>query len=180
MAYCVDYRSPVGDYTMASDGEAIIGLWRRDQAYFGMGAPDTLEKKPELPVFSLALDWLERYFAGERPDALKLPLSPRGSAYRQAVWAALRGIPYGETVTYGEVAARAAAMLGADTASARAAGGAIGHNPISIIIPCHRVCGADGSMTGYAGGVSVKIELLRHEGVSVSAGLTPRAGVCYT
>lgn len=153
-----NYDSPLGQLTLASDGEAIIGLWIEGQKYFAAGIPTNLPAQGDLPVFLQARDWLDRYFAGERPLPGELPLAPQGSAFRQSVWKILCQIPYGHTVTYGEIAKR----LGCK--SAQAVGGAVGHNPISIIIPCHRVLGADRGLTGYAGGTDKKIWLLTHEG----------------
>ena len=152
------YASPLGTLTLASDGEAITGLWIEGQKYFAAGIPTNLPVRDDLPVFLKASDWLDRYFAGERPAIGDLPLAPQGSAFRQSVWKILCEIPYGETVTYGDIAKRLCCK------SAQAIGGAVGHNPISIIIPCHRVLGADRGLTGYAGGTDKKIWLLRHEG----------------
>ena len=118
----------------------------------------------ELPVLRLAVEWLDRYFAGDRPKTEELPLAPEGSAFRQIVWRLLCQIPYGELMTYGEIARRTAAIMNRPSMSAQAVGGAIGHNPIGIIIPCHRVIGSDGSLTGYAGGLDKKQWLLEHEG----------------
>ena len=155
-----NYDSPIGLLTLVSDGEAIIGLWIAGQKYFAAGIPTNLPVCDDLPVFLQARDWLDRYFAGERPAVYELPLAPQGSAFRQSVWTILCQVPYGHTVTYGEIAKR----LGCK--SAQAVGGAVGHNPISIIIPCHRVLGADRGLTGYAGGTDKKIWLLRHEGAA--------------
>ena len=155
-----NYDSPLGPLTLVSDGEAITGLWIKGQKYFAAGIPTNLPVCDDLPVFLQARDWLDRYFAGERPEVHELPLAPQGSAFRQSVWAMLCQIPYGHTVTYGEIARRLCCK------SAQAIGGAVGHNPISIIIPCHRVLGGDGSLTGYAGGTDKKIWLLRHEGAA--------------
>lgn len=156
-----NYDSPLGQLTLASDGEAIIGLWIEGQKYFAAGIPTNLPVSDDLPVFWKARDWLDRYFSGERPLPGELPLAPQGSAFRQSVWRILCEIPYGQTVTYGEIAK----SLG--VRSAQAVGGAVGHNPISIIIPCHRVLGSDGSLTGYAGGAQKKIWLLAHEGAQL-------------
>ena len=155
-----NYDSPIGLLTLVSDGEAIIGLWIAGQKYFAAGIPTNLPVCDDLPVFLQARDWLDRYFAGKRPAVCELPLAPQGSAFRQSVWTILCQVPYGHTVTYGEIAKR----LGCK--SAQAVGGAVGHNPISIIIPCHRVLGADRGLTGYAGGTDKKIWLLRHEGAA--------------
>lgn len=153
--------SPVGLLTLASDGENLTGLWLENQKYFGSTlAPDA--QPGALPVFAQAFDWLARYFRGEAP-AMTLPLAPAGSPFRQAVWDILRRIPYGETTTYGRIATQLERQTGR-RASAQAVGGAVGHNPISILIPCHRVLGADGGLTGYAGGLDVKARLLTLEG----------------
>ena len=121
-------------------------------------------ERPDLPVFGDAARWLGAYFAGQKPDPNQLPLAPQGSAFRRVIWALLCEIPCGALTTYGDLAAEAAARLGRVRLSAQAVGGAVGHNPISIIIPCHRVVGADGSLTGYAGGLAVKRQLLALEG----------------
>ena len=156
----MEYPSPVGMLTLASDGENITGLWLEGQKYFEEDMPEGMPTQGDLPVFMQARGWLDRYFAGERPEASELPLAPQGSVFRQRVWAILCEIPYGRTMTYGEIAKRLSYK------SAQAIGGAVGHNPISIIIPCHRVLGSSGSLTGYAGGVDKKIWLLRHEGAA--------------
>ena len=154
------YTSPVGMLTLASDENALTGLWIEGQKYFGSGLRLDAAREGENAVLTAAARWLDRYFAGECPAPGALPVAPAGSAFRRRVLDALVEIPSGEVVTYGELAAR----LGS---SARAVGGAVGHNPISIIIPCHRVVGADGSLTGYAAGVEAKRRLLRLEGVQV-------------
>lgn len=150
--------SPVGELTLASDGTALTGLWIAGQKYHSLGL-EPGAREARLPVFEAAAGWLESYFAGERPDPGRLTLAPRGSEFRLSVWRKLLDIPSGELMTYGDIARR----LGA---SARAVGGAVGHNPISIIIPCHRVIGANGKLTGYAAGLDVKLQLLRLEGRS--------------
>lgn len=155
MIYTTHYASPIGPLTLASDGKSLTGLWLEGQKYFPDLDPFCVQ--PALPAFTAAAAWLDRYFAGEKPCPGELPLSPAGSAFQRRVWALLAEIPYGKTVTYGELAAR----LGS---SARAVGGAVGRNPISIILPCHRVLGAGGRLTGYAGGLDRKIQLLHHEG----------------
>ena len=152
--YLHHYLSPLGGITLASDGEALAGLWFDGQKHFGAGLDNAHVEKP-LPVFEQADRWLDVYFSGREPDFTPL-LRPHGTAFQKAVWAYLRTIPYGRTVTYGEIAAALAS-------SARAVGGAVGRNPISLIIPCHRVVGADGSLTGFAGGVERKTRLLTLE-----------------
>ncbi len=158
MYYSKHMETPLGGIVICSDGESIAGLWMDGQKYFA----STLKEVPEeadRPELEQAAAWLERYFRGERPEISELKLNPAGSAFRQSVWKILCEIPYGEVTTYGGIAEK----LGVN--SAQAVGGAVGHNPISIIIPCHRVVGSDGSLTGYAGGLDKKRALLRLEGV---------------
>lgn len=164
MFYCTEYPSPVGLLTMASDGEHIVGLWLEGQKYFLSTLSQAPVQKDEVPVFDQAREWLNRYFAGEKPLPGELPLAPMGGAFRQAVWQYLCEIPYGQVTTYGAIARQIAQQFGRQSMSAQAVGGAVGHNPISIIIPCHRVVGAGGSLTGYAGGVERKRWLLELEG----------------
>jgi methylated-DNA-[protein]-cysteine S-methyltransferase len=130
----------------------------------------------DIPLFVKAKDWLDSYFTGKKPDPSELPLAPVGGTFRQGVWSILRSIPYGEVTTYGDIAMRMAAKLGKTTMSAQAVGGAVGHNPISIIVPCHRVVGSNGSLTGYAGGIAIKVRLLEHEGVEMNALFVPKKG----
>ena len=147
---------------MAADENGLIGLWFEGQKYFADTLPDE-HVSQETPVLTKAKKWLDIYFSGEEPKFTP-PLHPVGTAFRQAVWKILLQIPYGQTVTYGEIAQQLAAEQGISTMSAQAVGGAVGHNKISVIIPCHRVIGADGSLTGYAGGIDKKIALLGLEG----------------
>lgn len=167
MLYSTEYQSPLGALTLAcrEDGAALAGLWMEAQKYFGCA--EALVRNDALPLFAEAEDWLDRYFAGEKPEVSALPLAPEGGPFRQRVWALLRAVPYGKTVTYGQLAARLD-PAGGGRGAARAVGGAVGHNPISVIIPCHRVVGADGSLTGYAGGLERKLLLLRLEGVDIA------------
>lgn len=165
MDYLKRYMSPVGELTLQSDGEALTGLWIEGQRYF----PEGLEgKMAELPAFSAAVRWLDLYFSGSVPDFLP-PLRLEGTAFRKRVWSKLLEIPYGCVRTYGEIARGIAREDGRKTWSAQAAGGAVGHNPVSIIVPCHRVLGSDGSLTGYAGGIDKKLWLLRHEGAKIQS-----------
>ena len=154
MPYAAIYVSPLGELALASDGEALTGLRFFGQKHFPAGWARW--EKRDLPVFAETARWLDVYFAGVRPDFIP-PLATEGTPFQKAVWALLAEIPYGGTVTYGALAAR----LGGT--SARAVGGAVGRNPISLIVPCHRVVGADGSLTGYAGGTERKARLLALE-----------------
>ena len=166
MEYIHPYTSPLGGITLASDGEALTGLWFDGQKYFA----DTLAAEYEeraLPIFDETARWLDLYFSGRRPDFTP-PLRMKTTAFRRGVWEILLTIPYGETRTYGEIAARLAAERGLPRMSARAVGAAVGRNAISLLIPCHRVVGADGSLTGYAGGIEKKRRLLELEGVPVA------------
>jgi methylated-DNA-[protein]-cysteine S-methyltransferase len=176
MYYATTYSSPIGLLTIESDGENIIGLWTQSQKYQQQSLSAERIIKDDLPVLTAAQKWLERYFAGEKPAIGELPLAPRGSEFRQGVWQILRKIPYGEVVTYGDIARQMAAKMGKERMSAQAVGGAVGHNPISIIIPCHRVIGASGSLTGYGGGIDLKIRLLELEQVDMSALFRPKKG----
>ena len=160
--YCsTQYVSPLGPLTLCCHGEALVGLWLEGQRYFGASIPETMVPDGRAPVFAQVKAWLDRYFAKERPAISELPLAPAGSPFRQAVWKQLCTIPYGQTITYGDLTRQ----LGRLSTSSRAVGGAVGHNPISIIIPCHRVVGNGGRLTGYAGGLDKKLLLLKHEGV---------------
>ncbi len=168
MLYSTKYFSPVGTIILAGDRDSIKGLWIEGQKYFCEGAAGNMEEKDDIPVLLTGKEWLDEYFAGKRPEISRLPLSPEGSDFRLAVWRLLTQIPYGEVTTYGEIAKKISFLSKMRNTSARAVGGAVGHNPVSIIIPCHRVIGAGGNLTGYAGGIDIKIKLLRHEGVDMS------------
>lgn len=158
MLYQKNYQSPLGPLTLLSDDTALLGVWFADQKYFGAGYDLETAQTTDVPVLTAAQQWLTAYFAGQRPEIEALTLAPKVTAYRQRVLAILQQIPYGQTWAYQEIAEQ----LG--HSSARAVGGAVGHNPISIIIPCHRVVGSDGQLTGYAGGLDRKIALLKLEG----------------
>ncbi len=174
MNYIYEYQSPIGKLTLASDGEKLTGLWITGQKYYAstLGADTTIKN---LPVFESTIDWLNSYFDGKTPDFTP-PLAPKGSAFRQAVWKILCEIPYGKVITYGDIAKKIAEQNGKARMSAQAVGGAVGHNPISIIIPCHRVVGSDGSLTGYAGGIETKVKLLTLEKADMSKLYIPTRG----
>ena len=165
------YDSPLGGITLASDGVSLTGLWFDGQKYFGSTLSGDCQEK-ELPVFERTEKWLDIYFSGKAPDFTP-PISLNGTDFRKAVWEILLTIPFGHTMTYGEIAERAASQRGLSHMSAQAVGGAVGHNPVSLIIPCHRVVGSDGSLTGYAGGIDKKLWLLKMEGVDMSGLFVP-------
>lgn len=171
MAYIYKYNSPLGGITLASNGEALTGLWFDGQKYFGDTLPKEYEEK-ELPVFIEAKRWLDIYFSGKAPDFTP-PLSMETTPFRKMVWEVMLSIPYGKTMTYGEIAAQIAEQKGIKSMSAQAVGGAVGHNSISLIIPCHRVVGSNGSLTGYAGGIDKKIQLLTLEHVDMTQFFVP-------
>lgn len=175
MFYSTTHPSPVGIITLACKDNKLSGLWLEGQKYFGDTIPEKMEEKDDIPVFQETRKWLDRYFAGEQPAISELSLDPIGGEFRQMVWDILCAIPYGEVTTYGSIAKQIAAQTGKNM-SAQAVGGAVGHNPISIIIPCHRVVGSTGSLTGYAGGVKTKIKLLELEGVDTSRFSIPKKG----
>lgn len=161
MMYTLHYDSPLGGILLAADEVGLTGLWFDGEKYFA-DALDPEHKAQETPILREAKRWLDVYFRGQEPDFTP-PLHPIGSPFRQEVWALLLQIPYGQTTTYGALAKQLAAMHGLPRMSARAVGGAVGHNEISIIIPCHRVVGTNGSLTGYAGGIDKKAKLLTLE-----------------
>ncbi len=167
MYYAAVYNSPVGKIILAGDEKNIIGLWFENQKYIENTMPSDIIRDQDNPILKKGLQWLDDYFSGGKPAVESLHLAPDGSAFRQCVWNILKEIPYGQTTTYGKIAKEAARRLGKEKMSAQAVGGAVAHNPISIIIPCHRVIGSDGSLTGYAGGTDKKIKLLKHEGIDV-------------
>ena len=174
MEYTYHYDSPLGGITLASDGASLTGLWFDGQKYFA----DTLSGEREekrLPVFNETAKWLDVYFSGNEPDFTP-ELNMKTTPFRKLVWELLLTIPYGRTMTYGEVAALLAEQKGLPHMSAQAVGGAVGHNAISIIIPCHRVVGANGSLTGYAGGIGRKLKLLELENADLTKLFVPDKG----
>ena len=168
------YDSPLGGILLAADDLGLTGLWFDGEKYFGSNLPAEPVRQ-ETDILTETKRWLDVYFSGREPDFLP-PLHPIGSPFRRAVWDLLLQIPYGQTTTYGELARQLAAQLGRATMSAQAVGGAVGHNEISILIPCHRVVGTNGSLTGYAGGVDKKERLLSLEGVDMSGLFRPTKG----
>lgn len=166
MFFISKYKSPVGEITIASNGEKLTGLWFDGQKNFADTLPENYEEK-DLPVFEQTKKWLDIYFSGKAPDFTP-PLDMGGiSPFRKRVWEIMLEIPFGQTSTYGKIAKQIAEETGKKV-SAQAVGGAVGHNSISLVIPCHRVVGTNGGLTGYAGGIDKKIKLLRLEGVDVS------------
>ncbi|MCM1386996.1 MAG: methylated-DNA--[protein]-cysteine S-methyltransferase [Bacillus sp. (in: Bacteria)] len=161
MQYTSKYESPLGGIVLAADEIGLTGLWFEGQKYFALYLDKENEEK-ELPVFGRTKKWLDIYFSGNEPN-FKLPLHFTGSAFQNEVWEILARIPYGQTTTYGAIAEKLAEKKGLARMSAQAVGGAVAHNEISIIVPCHRVVGANGSLTGYAGGIDKKIALLKLE-----------------
>ena len=161
MDYLHHYESPLGGITLSADGKALTGLWFDGQKHFGESLGGICEEK-SLPVFAETDRWLDLYFSGRDPGFTP-ELNPRATDFRKAVWEILLTVPYGETVTYGEIAVRVAKQRQLPRISARAVGNAVGHNAIALIIPCHRVIGADGRLTGYAGGFERKSRLLEWE-----------------
>lgn len=198
--YAMHYVAPIGGMVVAASAEGITGLWLDEQKYFGGTCEEDMadavkvlvedssvrvdesaahpldfeEGKQALDHLSQAKNWLDRYFAGEAPTPDELTLAPRGTEFRMKVWRILCEIPYGKTTTYGDIAKQIAAEEGKKTMSSQAVGGAVGHNPISIIIPCHRVVGSTGSLTGYAGGIKRKMALLELEGADMDKFFVPK------
>lgn len=161
MQYTSKYQSPLGEIVMAADDIGLTGLWFTGQKYFALCLDKEHEEK-EQPILTRAKTWLDLYFSGREPDD-PLPLHFTGTDFQNQVWNILYEIPYGHTTTYGSIAKSIAEQRGISHMSAQAVGSAVGHNPISIIVPCHRVVGSNGSLTGYAGGIDKKIALLKLE-----------------
>ena len=174
MTFIQHYNSPLGGILLAADEIGVTGLWFNGQKYFARSLPAGYTEQ-NTPALSEAKRWLEVYFTGKEPDFMP-PLHIVGSAFRRAVWEILLQIPYGKTPTYGEIARQLAKKQKLPRMSAQAVGGAVGHNEISIIIPCHRVVGTNGSLTGYAGGIDKKIKLLELEHTDMSSFFVPKSG----
>ena len=162
MDHITHYCSPLGRMTLVSNGKELTGLWFEGQKYSSIAQDSIAHDKDDLPVFQETIRWLDTYFGGGIPD-FTLPIKMHGTAFRQMVWEILLTIPYGQTTTYGEIARRVAHEKKVPVMSAQAVGGAVGHNDIALIIPCHRVVGKNGSLTGYAAGLDKKAYLLKME-----------------
>lgn len=177
MLYKTTYPSPVGRLTLASDKKQLTGLWLDSDRFFAdqLKGQEVSEDRNN-PVLNKAAQWLEAYFAGEKPALESLALAPSGTPFQRLVYELMCKIPYGQYTTYGALAKQVAARMHKTRMSSQAVGGAVGSNPISIIIPCHRVIGCHGNLTGYGGGIPKKIWLLRHEGVDVSHFSIPTKG----
>lgn len=174
MQYISHYPSPIGRILLAADDIGLTGLWFEGQKYFARCLDQEREEK-EIPIFEQVKYWLDIYFSGNEPD-FSVPLHFMGTDFQNEVWKILYAIPYGQTATYGEIAKRLAAQRGLRRMSAQAVGGAVGRNEISIIVPCHRVVGADGSLTGYAGGIDKKVKLLQLEKADMRSFFIPKKG----
>ena len=164
MMYKTNYDSPVGQLLLTSDGESLTSLWIKNQKYYLYKIDDELIDNDNLEIFNQVKSWLDKYFNGEKISINRLKLKPQGTKFQKEVWKILCDIPYGKITTYKDIANKITKNLRKDKMSAQAVGGAVGHNPISIIIPCHRVVGINGNLTGYAGGIDKKIRLLQIEG----------------
>lgn len=174
MTYIQHYSSPLGGILLAADEIGLTGSWFDGEKYFAGNLPAEHVAR-QTPILAEAARWLDIYFTGKEPGFTP-PLHPIGSAFRQAVWEILLQIPYGQTTTYGEIARQLAEKQGLEKMSAQAVGGAVGHNEISIIIPCHRVVGTSGSLTGYAGGIGKKVKLLELERADMRGFFIPKKG----
>ncbi len=176
MLSVMHYDSPVGKLLIAGQDDALVGIWMEGQKYYLGSLGKEEQREEETTVLRCTKEWLDRYFKGEKPSVGCLSIRPSGSRFQKEVWKILCEIPYGEVTTYGGIAKQIAARQGLSSMSAQAVGGAVGHNPISIVIPCHRVVGADGSLTGYAGGIEKKRKLLALEGVDQKHLFVPARG----
>lgn len=174
MQYTTTYQSPLGKLLLAADKAGLTGLWFEGEKFYADGLGPEHEER-DIPVFDDVRRWLDIYFSGREPDFTP-PIHMIGSDFRRSVWKLLQDIPYGETITYGALAKQIARERGLKRMSAQAVGGAVGHNEISIIVPCHRVVGSDGSLTGYAGGIQRKIRLLTLEGADMERLYVPTKG----
>lgn len=176
MIYTTHYKSDLGDILLASKDNKLIGLWIEGQKYYLSNLKEQIQENSKDDILIKTKQWLDKYFNGENPGIDELDLEPIGSEFRQMVWKILCTIPYGEVTTYNDIAKEIAKQKGIERMSAQAVGGAVGHNPISIIIPCHRVVGTNGSLTGYAGGIDKKVYLLKREKVNMEHFFIPKKG----
>lgn len=168
MIYTSYYNSPVGKLLLASKNNKLIGVWIENQKYYLSNLKEKMQKKDDEEILIKTKNWLDRYFENKNPHISELDIEPIGTDFSKKVWIILCTIPYGKVITYGEIAKKISKAMNKDKMSAQAVGNAVAHNPISIIIPCHRVIGANGNLTGYAGGLDIKMRLLKHEGVNIS------------
>ena len=174
MLYKSYYNSPIGELLLVSKDNNLIGLYLKNQKYYLSNIKDNLQLKDDLPIFKKTKDWLNRYFNNKNPSISELSLSPIGSPFAKEVWHLLCDIPYGKITTYKELAIKIKEKLNKPNMSAQAIGYAVSHNPILIIIPCHRVVGTSGNLTGYAAGIDNKEKLLRHEQVDLTKLFKPK------
>ena len=165
MIYTSNYKSPIGNLLLASKDDKLVGVWMENQKYYLSNFNEEIEQLNNLEVLVNTKKWLNRYFRGEKPNIDELEIELIGTEFRKSVWQILKTIPYGKVITYNDIAKELARQKGIKRMSAQAVGGAVAHNPISIIIPCHRVIGTNGSLIGYAGGIKKKEYLLKHEKV---------------
>lgn len=175
MVYTTTYKSPIGNLLIAAKDNKLIGLWIENQKYYLSGFKEKMSEREEVEVLTKTKNWLDRYFNREKPGINELDINLIGSEFRKSVWEILKTIPYGKVVTYNDIAKKIAEQKGIAKMSAQAIGGAVGHNPISIIVPCHRVVGTNGGLTGYAGGIEKKIQLLELEEIDTSKYFVPKA-----
>ena len=168
MIYTSYYNSPVGKLLLASKNNKLIGVWIENQKYYLSNLKKKMQIKDDEEILIKTKNWLDRYFENKNPHISELDIEPIGTDFSKKVWTILCTIPYGKVITYGEIAKKISKAMNKDKMSAQAVGNAVAHNPISIIIPCHRVIGANGNLTGYAGGLDIKMRLLKHEGVDIS------------
>ena len=166
--YKAQYKSPIGIITICCDeDEKVVGLFFKNQKYFADNIDGKITENNNLKIFVTVKNWLDKYFAGKKPNIKEIPIKFIGNEFRKSVWKILYEIPYGKVVTYGDIAKQIAKRQGITKMSAQAIGGAVGHNPISIIVPCHRVVGKNGKLTGYAAGLDKKKKLLELEQVNM-------------
>lgn len=168
MIYTTHYNSPIGKKVLASEDNKLIGLWIEGQKHYLGKIKDKTAENNNIPIFKKTKSWLNKYFEGENPKITELELAPIGSEFSKIVWKTLCEIPYGEVTTYGNIAKKVAKQMHKEKMSSQAIGGRIANNPISIIIPCHRVVGTNGNLTGYASGIDKKIKLLELEKIETS------------